>query len=272
MWCVGVNTLQVNPSDGTALGINNLNVRGVLGLRVVTVGECIEIPTEGNRNFTLLHQSSLNHSAVQVASCSQLLKELQTRGRVVQGTTVRQRGCPHGVYCLAGRGRISTEADHALIFGLQQVGPIQRNILNYIRVDFKRHSAVVVTPIKTIGVLQGVRDRVPGRNLVGLEQPSGFGLFSPNKAYVNDVRVLRASIASVSLDSGDFVTGTAIGVEVTNLQTVLGEEGLFDFAIVCPVVGERDDVQATFFFRGGNQSVHPASSLKIDWPGSRGCW
>ena len=75
-----------------------------------------------------------------------------------------------------------------LVLGLEQVGPVLRDVRDDLGVDLERQHAVVVAVPHPVGILGRVRDRVPGRDLVRLEQALRDGLRAEGQTDVDDVR------------------------------------------------------------------------------------
>ena len=108
------------------------------------------------------------------------------------------------------------------------------------RVDLEGQDAEVVAVPVAVRILELGIDRVPGRDLVGLDQLVGLGRVAEGDADVDDVRRLRAGVVLVGLDRLDLVAGAGVGVELVDREAVLGLEAVDDRAVVAPVVGQGD--------------------------------
>ncbi len=137
--------------------------------------------------------------------------------------------------------------------GFLQVGPVLRDVLDDVGVHDEGENAVIVAVPVAVGVLGGVRNRVPGGDLVGLDQAVGLGGRAEGEADVDDVRSLRAGVALVGLDGFDFVARTGIRVQFVDFEAVLGLEAGNDVAIAAPVVRESDGRQRAFLLGGGDE-------------------
>ena len=73
----------------------------------------------------------------------------------------RQAGRPDGGLGLVRRERVTEQRDLLLVLGLQQVGPVLRDVGDDLGVDLERHDAVVVAVPHAVGRLGRVRDACP---------------------------------------------------------------------------------------------------------------
>ena len=154
--------------------------------------------------------------------------------------------------CLVRRARITRQRHLSCIFGLQKISPILRHILDEVLVHDKGHHTVIVAIPMTIGVLDAIRNFVPGGNFVGLRQTLGLGGRTEGKAHVDDVGGLRALVVLVGLDRFDLVGGPGVGVQLVDGDfRILGLEAVDDSAVSAPVMRQRDGRQRAFGLGSG---------------------
>ena len=160
---------------------------------------------------------------------------------------------------LRGGARIAGQSHGVGKLRLQEVGPVGRAVLDEVLVDAEGHHAVVVAVPVALGVLGAVGDAVPGRNLVGLQKAFGLGGRTEAEADVDHVRRLIAGIALVGLDRLDLVAGAGVGIELVDLETILGLEALDNGAVAAPIMRQGDGGQLAFGLGGGDEFVQRCS-------------
>ena len=156
----------------------------------------------------------------EVAVLVEFGEKLQTLLAGLGGVATRGRQ-PGGVDALdrlVRRARIAGERDRVLVVGAKQVRPILRRLLDDVGVHLERQHAVIVAVPVAVGILGAVGDRVPGRDLVGLQQPVLLGRRPEGQADVDHVRRLRAGVALVGLDRLDLVARAGVGIELVDLS------------------------------------------------------
>ena len=167
-----------------------------------------------------------------------------------------EKAGPDGGDGLVGRGRVAGQGDLVLVLGLEQVGPVLRDVRDDLGVDLERQDAVVVAVPDAVGVLGGLRDRVPGRDLVRLEEVLGDAL--------------RAEARPTSTTSGACGPGLALLALMASISSFEPPSGLspligipylavnpsMSCTVVAPVARQRDGVQAAFGLGRGDEGVH----------------
>jgi myo-inositol 2-dehydrogenase / D-chiro-inositol 1-dehydrogenase len=141
--------------------------------------------------------------------------------------------------------------DRVGVFRLQQVGPIGRRRLDDVGVHFEREHAVIVAVPVAFRILDVVGDRVPGRDLVGLDEAFGLGLRAEGEADVDHVGRLRALVVLVGADRLKLVRRAGVRIELVDGDLrILRLEAGDDLAITAPVVSQRDGGEHAFRLSG----------------------
>jgi hypothetical protein len=232
-----------------------------VALEDVLPAEAVVIPRDDDRGRALRERGGLADDRHEVARLVEVGEELQAR-RAGIGSGSRATGHARRVDRrdrLVGRARIAGKGDAVLEVGAEKIGPIGRARLDDVLVHDEREHAVVVAVPGAVGVLGRVRDRVPGRDLVGREEAVGLRRGTEGQTDVDDVGRLRAGVALVGLDRLDFVAGAGVGVQFIHLEAVLRLEAVDHRAVSAPVVRQRDRRQRSFLLGGCDEVVHPSA-------------
>ena len=167
---------------------------------------------------------------------------------------------PDGVDALGRlvRGaRITGKRDGVLEIAAKQVRPVGRRCLDDVLVHDEGHDAVVVAVPGAVGILGAVRDRVPGGDLVWLDQAFLLGERSVGETDVDHVGRLRAGVALVGADRLHLVGGAGVGVELVDRDSRILRLETVDYgAVAAPVMRQRDRGQRAFLLGGGHKVVH----------------
>ena len=232
--------------------------RRVAGKRVLG-GKGVVVPHHDDGRGALGQRAGLADDGNEVAGLVEFGKELEALFAccLAGSRAAGEAGREHAEDCLVGGARIAGEGDLAGIFRLEKVRPVSRRIGNQILVHDQGHHAVIVAVPVAFGILGTVRDRIPGRYLVGLDQAFGLGGRAEGETDVDDVGRLRALVVLVRLDRLDLVGRAGIRVQLVDRDfRVLGLEAGNDVAVAAPVMRQRDGRQLAFRLGSGNEFVH----------------
>ena len=194
---------------------------------------------------------------------------------VIEGTTVINGSSENSLCSFIRSTGIAGKTNLPLIFGFQKVGPGLRNILDDVGVHFEGQNAIVIYKIEASGVFATL-DGIPGGNLIGSEQVWAGGVLSGSQrticsTNIENIRGLWAFILHVIFDGLDLISGTAIRIDILNLDAIFGGEIVHHIAIIAPIAGQGDDGQVTFSLSCGDQGIHATAisgrldGRPIDW-------
>ena len=267
---IGADRLQVHAAQPSA-GRNHRLYRRV-ALEAVRPRQRVVVPGDPHRRLTLRHRAVVGDHRHQVPRLVHLGKVVQTRLRIVQRTTVRQRRRIHRQDRLVRGARVARHPHRRRKLWLQQVGPVLWRFGNDVLVDHERQHAVVVAVPVPVRILHLVRDRVPGRDLVRRNQPFRLRLGPKREAHVDHVRRLRPFVALVRPDRFHLIPRTGVRVQFVHRQAVLGLETVDHLAIVAPVVRQGNRRQLPFCLRRFDQLGHRVVGGRLGRGGGRfGC-
>jgi hypothetical protein len=253
----GADRLHVDAGDDA--GLRNDDVDGRIALQRVAAGKRVVVPGHQDRRLALGKRRRLADDRHEIAGGVQLLEEVETSGAgsFAGGSATGKTSGVDSLDGLVGGARVAGKGNGVGKFGLQQISPVGRRFLDEVLVHQEGEHAVVVAGPEAIGVLGAVRDRVPGGDLVGLDQAVGLGGRAEGQADVDDVGRLRALVVLVGLDGLDLVAGAGIGVEFVDGDVrILRLEAGDDVAVATPVMRQGDGGELAFLLRRGNQFIH----------------
>ena len=225
-------------------------------MRAVDLAGVQVVPVEHDRCRARGHGGREDLGLVEDALGVQLLEEVDAGLDVVGRPAVGQGGRPDRLEGRVGAGRVAVERDLSLVGGIVQLLDRRRAGLDLRGVAPDRDVAAVVAEPQAAGVLQGVRDVVPRRDLVGREQPALRAVEGVGVADVDDVR--RAGLALRRLQGVDLVTARAVGVLADHLDPVLLLEAGDDGGVVRPRRRQGDHVERALLLGRGDEGAHPA--------------
>ncbi|MPM10105.1 hypothetical protein SDC9_56429 [bioreactor metagenome] len=225
--------------------------RRVAGKRV-TRGQRVVVPGHHDRRRALRKRAGLADHRNEVLRVVQLLEEAEAllAGVLAGLAALGQARSEHRENRLVRGARVTRQRHLAGVVGFQQVGPVGRHGVNEVLVHHERHDAVIVAVPVAVGVLDGVRDLVPARDLVGLDQPFFLGLRAEAQTDVDHVGGLRAGVALVGADRLELVGRARVGVQLVHLDIgILGLEAVDHRTIAAPVMRQCDGGQHAFGLR-----------------------
>ena len=264
---VGADRLHVHPTEPTRLRDDDGD--GRVALERILVGEGVVRPRDDDRGIARGDACRLGLDRHEVAHVVELLEEVETGSRIVERPTGCDAGRPDSRDGLVRCGRVTGESDLALVFGLEQIAPVLRDVGHLGGVDLEGEHAVVVAVPHAAGILGRGRDRIPGRDLVGLEVSSRDALRAERETDVDDVRRGGALVGLVGLDGGDLVLRATVRVELVDLDAVLRGEAGQQLAIVAPGVRQGDRGQVALRLRGIDERLWDAATGRCR--ARRGC-
>jgi hypothetical protein len=229
----------------------------------------VVVPGDDDRGRALGERSRLADDRNEIARLVEFGEELEASFAGLGASHVarrwREASGINALDGLVGGARVTGESDRCWHSRLQQVGPILRAFLDDVLVHQEGQHAVIVAVPVAFGILGAVRDRIPGRDLVGLDQAFGLGGRAEGEADVDHVRSLRALVVLVGLDGFDFVARAGVGVEFVDGEAVLGLEAFDDAAVAAPVVRQGDGGQLAFFLAAAiSSSLGSAAAMAVD--------
>ncbi|EKD59723.1 MAG: hypothetical protein ACD_54C01174G0001 [uncultured bacterium] len=223
------------------------------GLRVacqrVTPCQRVVVPGRDDRGCALRDAAGLAADRHEIACLVQPGKELQPLGgRLGPRFAAHRHACRHHRHQpLVARARIARQRKRPSIFRLHQIGPVGRQGRHHVGVHDERHHAIIVAIPEAICILGTVRDAVPGRNLVGLDQPFFLGSRAERQTDIQHVRSLRAGVALVGAHRFQLVCRRPVRVQFVHGDLgILLLEALDHGTIAAPVMRQRDGGQRAF--------------------------
>ena len=247
----GRDRLDIDTGDD-AVGRHHDFGLGVAG-KAIAPGQSIVVPRHHDRGGALGGRGGLADHRHEVARLVELgeVGETGLGSGLGIGGTGREAGAVDALDGLVGSARITGEGHGIGVVGGLEVGPGGRDLADEVGVHEERQHAVIVAVPVAFSVLGRVRDRVPGRDLVGLDQAFGLGRGAEAETDVDHVGSLRAGIALVGLDGFDFIGRAGIRVQLVDGDArILGLEAFDHGAIAAPVVRQGDGGQLAFGLGG----------------------
>ncbi len=251
----GADPLDVDARDHAVAGHHHLERR--VAVQRVAAGQRVVVPPDHDRRGALGDGAGLADRRDEVAHLVELGEEVEPllAGVAAGFAAGGETGGVDAEDRLVGRARVAGEGHRVGIFWLQQILPAAGHRVDDVLVHREAEHAVVVTVPATVGVLHVVRNVVPGGDLVGLHQPLLLGGRPEGEAHVDHVGRLRTLVVLVGADRLELVGGAGVGIELVDLDAVLGLEPLDHAAVAAPVVRQGDGCHRPLRLGSGDQRL-----------------
>ncbi len=251
MRCIDVDGLVVVRTVSNARKHEVLPRRHILLLSNVVVR-----PVEHDRGLTRGDSCRGRVDRQEVARLIQLGEEINASLKVIEVAT-ELHGCEADP-CkrCSGLGRIAVQRNRALVLSVQQIFELLGR-RNQVTVIANRHQAGVVVDPQSACFLVFSRNVVPGLHLVGRKV-----LKAVKRNRCTQIEHVRSGVLPLQVLGGlDFFrTRNVRGGGVDGDSILLLECGN-DLAVVCPVLGKRDDIELALGLCSRDQCVETAEVL-----------